>query len=50
MTLPGPGTDREFRVEVLDENFNAIADSGIYTMTITNSGTVEPDDYEQVVE
>lgn len=50
MTLPGPGTDREFRVEVLDENFNSIADSGIYTMTITNSGAVEPDDYEQEVE
>lgn len=49
-TLPGPGTDREFRVQVLDENFNVIADSGIYTMTISNSGAVAPDEYEQEVE
>ena len=49
-TLPGPATDREFRVQVLDENFNVIADSGIYTMTISNSGAVAPDEYEQEVE
>ena len=49
-TLPGPGTDREFRVQVLDENFNVVADSGIYTMTISNSGAVAPDEYEQEVE
>jgi len=48
--LPGAGTDREFRVQVLNENFETIADSDIYTMTIANSGAVEPDDYEQQVE
>lgn len=50
MTLPGPGTDREFRVEVLDENFAVIADSGIKTMTIADSGKVAPPEYEQEVE
>jgi len=50
LTLPGAGTDREFRVQVLNENFETIADSDIYTMTIANSGAVEPDDYEQQVE
>lgn len=49
-TLPGPGTDREFRVQVLDENFNVIADGGIKTMTIADSGAVAPDEYEQEVE
>ena len=47
MTLPGPGTKREFRVQVLDENFNILADSGIETMTITDSGAVAPDDYDE---
>lgn len=50
LTLPSAGTDREFRVQVLNENFETIADSGIQTMTIANSGAVEPDDYEQQVE
>ena len=47
MTLPGLGTDREFRVQVLDENFTVIADSGIETMTIEQSDKVAPGDYEQ---
>ena len=50
MALPSLGTDREFKVEVLDENFSVIADSGIKTMTIEESNKVEPDDYEQEVE
>ncbi len=50
MTLPSAGTDKEFRVQVLDENFNVIADSGIYRMTIADSGATVPDDYEQQVE
>jgi len=50
MVLPGPGTDREFRVEVLDENFAVIADSEIKTMTIADSGKEAPPDYEQEVE
>jgi hypothetical protein len=47
LTLPGAGTDREFRVQVLDENFGTIADSGIHTMTIAASGLSEPEDYDQ---
>ncbi len=50
ITLPSLGTDREFRVQVLDENFNVIADTGIYTITITDSGAAVPPEYEQEVE
>jgi hypothetical protein len=46
MTLPGPGTKREFRVQLLDENFNVVADSGIETMTIVDSGKVLADNYD----
>lgn len=46
MVLPGVGTDREFRAQVLDENFTIIADSGIVTMTITESDRVAPGDYK----
>ncbi len=47
LALPGIGTDREFKVEVLDENFTVIADSGIKNMTIEQSNKVEPEDYNQ---
>ena len=47
MTLPTHGTDREFRVQVLDENFDVIADSGIKTMTIEDSGLSAPPDYDE---
>ena len=47
MTLPGIGTQREFRVELLDENFTVIADSGIKTMDIKDSGRTQPEDYNQ---
>ena len=47
MYLPAIGTDREFKVEVLDENFTVIADSGIFTMTIEESNKAAPDDYDQ---
>ena len=47
MYLPALGTDREFKVEVLDENFTVIADSGIFTMTIEESNKAAPDDYDQ---
>ena len=47
LTLPGPGTDREFRVQVLDENFNVIADSDIQYMTIADSGLSAPPDYDE---
>ena len=50
IVLPGLGTDREFRIEVLDENFTVIGDSGIETMTITEGNKVKPDDYEQNVD
>jgi len=51
LVLPSIGTDREFRVQVLDENFSIVADSGIKTMTIENpDATGAPDDYEQEVE
>ena len=50
MALPGLGTDREFRVELLDENFTVIADSGIKTMSIEDSGKAAPEDFEQTVE
>ena len=49
-TLPGIGTGREFRVELLDENFTVIADSGIKTMDIKDSGRVAPENYEQQVD
>ena len=47
MTLPGIGTQREFRVELLDENFTVIADSAIKTMDIKDSGRTQPEDYNQ---
>ena len=47
MYLPAIGTDREFKVEVLDENFTVIADSGIFTMTIEESNKAQPEEYDQ---
>ena len=48
LVLPSIGTDREFRVQVLDENFSIIADSGIKTITIENpDSTSIPDNYDQ---
>jgi|TARA_R110002050_G_scaffold151090_1_gene278049 hypothetical protein len=45
LTLPGVGNDREFKVQVLDESFTTIADSGIFLISITDSGKAEPSDY-----
>tara|TARA_R100000152_G_C6782257_1_gene219371 strand:+ start:51 stop:1637 length:1587 start_codon:yes stop_codon:yes gene_type:complete len=47
LTLPGVGTDREFRAQVLDENFSILADSGIFTITIEDSGKKAPQEYER---
>lgn len=45
LTLPGVGNDREFKVQVLDESFTTIADSGIFLIDITDSGKASPSDY-----
>ena len=45
LTLPGVGNDREFKVQVLDESFTTIADSGIFLISITDSGKASPSDY-----
>tara|TARA_R100000008_G_scaffold27070_1_gene14939 strand:+ start:618 stop:2201 length:1584 start_codon:yes stop_codon:yes gene_type:complete len=47
LTLPGVGTDREFRVQVLDENYTTIADSGIFLIKIEESNKNAPQEYER---
>tara|TARA_R110002051_G_scaffold198350_1_gene265575 strand:- start:1969 stop:3336 length:1368 start_codon:yes stop_codon:yes gene_type:complete len=42
---PGAG-DRQFKIELLDENFFVIAESAIRTVTITDSGDAYPPGYD----
>jgi hypothetical protein len=42
---PGPG-DRQFKLELLDENFFVIAESSIRTVTISDSGDAYPPGYD----